>query len=264
MSGWRCLQVAVTSGPRATTWPMPLGDKPSHGARELTNKVRQRPLRRPHASRRRSPHPRRPVAAEIMAVALAGHHQLSGAPVDVVDRQGRHLATARPQPRQHRQDRDVAASGAAPPITTLQHRATSSTATARTTPRYANPKRVWRWGCVAGRRRHLRRHPHPAGRQRCRHHPQTHQLIDAAAGRPVSPNLAQRMITISFEQLQAIPGVVAMSHSIVRLAATRTILRSGVVDYLVIDDELAHALLVDSPMLVETTGSPRSVDPDTR
>jgi len=27
----------------------------------------------------------------------------------------------------------------------------------------------------------------------------------------VSPNLAQRMITISFEQLQAIPGVVAMS-----------------------------------------------------
>ena len=78
----------------------------------------------------------------------------------------------------------------------------------------------------------------------------------------MSPNLAQRMITISFEQLQAIPGVV--SHGIVRLAATRAILRSGVVDYLVIDDELAHALLVDSPMLVETTGSPRSVDPDTR
>src|SRR6478735_4301719 len=127
-------------------------------------------------------------------------------------------------------------------------RATSSTATARTTPRYANPKRVWRWGCVAGRRRH----------------PQTRHLIDAAAGRPVSPNLAQRMITISFEQLQAIPGVVAMSHGIVRLAATRAILRSGVVDYLVIDDELAHALLVDSPMLVETTGSPRSVDPDMR
>ena len=70
MSGGRCLQVAVTSGPRATTWPMPLGDKPSHGARELTNKVRQRPLRRPHDSRRRSPHPRRPVAAEITAVAL--------------------------------------------------------------------------------------------------------------------------------------------------------------------------------------------------
>jgi len=39
------------------------------------------------------------------------------------------------------------------------------------------------------------------------------------------------MITISFEQLQAIPGVV--SHGIVRLAATRAILRSGVVDYLV-------------------------------
>jgi hypothetical protein len=96
MSGGRCLQVAVTSGPRATTWPMPLGDKPSHGARELTNKVRQRPLRRPHDCRRRSPHPRRPVAAEITAVALAGHHQLSGAPVDVVDRQGRHLARRDP------------------------------------------------------------------------------------------------------------------------------------------------------------------------
>ena len=69
------------------------------------------------------------------------------------------------------------------------------------------------------------------------------------------------MITISFEQLQAIPGVV--SHGIVRLAATRAILRSGVVDYLVIDDELAHGFSL-SPMLVETTGSPRSVDPDTR
>jgi hypothetical protein len=55
-----------------------------------------------------------------------------------------------------------------------------------------------------------------------------------------------------------------MSHGIVRLAATRALLRSGVVDYLVIDDELAHALLVDSPMLVETTGSQRRVDPDIR
>ena len=241
---------------------MPLGDKPSHGARELTNKVRQRPLRRPHDCRRRSPHPRRPVAAEITAVALAGHHQLSGAPVDVVDRQGRHLARRDPS---RASTVRIATSRRPVPLRRSQPcniRATSSTATARTTPRYANPKRVWRWGCVAGRRRHLRRHPHPAGRQRCRHHPQTHHLIDAAAGRPVSPNLAQRMITISFEQLQAIPGVV--SHGIVRLAATRAILRSGVVDYLVIDDELAHALLVDSPMLVETTGSPRSVDPDTR
>ena len=78
----------------------------------------------------------------------------------------------------------------------------------------------------------------------------------------MSPNLAQRMITISFEQLQAIPGVV--SHGIVRLAATRALLRSGVVDYLVIDDELAHALLVDNPILVETTGSQRRVDTDIR
>jgi len=159
MSGGRCLQVAVTSGPRATTWPMPLGDKPSHGARELTNKVRQRPLRRPHDCRRRSPHPRRPVAAEITAVALAGHHQLSGAPVDVVDRQGRHLARRDPS---RASTVRIATSRRPVPLRRSQPcniRATSSTATARTTPRYANPKRVWRWGCVAGRRRHLRRHP---------------------------------------------------------------------------------------------------------
>jgi DNA-binding transcriptional regulator LsrR (DeoR family) len=91
---------------------------------------------------------------------------------------------------------------------------------------------------------------------------ETMGILFGEDGRPVSPNLAQRMITISFEQLQAIPVVVAMSHGIVRLAATRALLRSGVVDYLVIDDELAHALLVDSPMLVETTGSQRRVDPD--
>jgi DNA-binding transcriptional regulator LsrR (DeoR family) len=93
---------------------------------------------------------------------------------------------------------------------------------------------------------------------------ETMGILFGEDGRPVSPNLAQRMITISFEQLQAIPVVVAMSHGIVRLAATRALLRSGVVDYLVIDDELAHALLVDNPMLVETTGSQRRLDPDIR
>jgi hypothetical protein len=117
MSGWRCLQVAVTSGPRATTWPMPLGDKPSHGARELTNKVRQPPLRRPHDSRRRSPRPRRPAASSrrwpLPVTTNSPVCQLMSST------EGRHLATARPQPRQHRQDRDVAASGAGPPITTL-------------------------------------------------------------------------------------------------------------------------------------------------
>jgi DNA-binding transcriptional regulator LsrR (DeoR family) len=93
---------------------------------------------------------------------------------------------------------------------------------------------------------------------------ETMGILFGEDGRPVSPNLAQRMITISFEQLQAIPVMVAMSHGIARLAATRALLRSGVVDYLVIDDELAHALLVDNPMLVETTGSQRRVDPDIR
>ena len=33
---------------------------------------------------------------QLTAVALAGHHQLSGVPVDVVDRQGRHLAPPQP------------------------------------------------------------------------------------------------------------------------------------------------------------------------
>ena len=93
---------------------------------------------------------------------------------------------------------------------------------------------------------------------------ETMGILFGEDGRPVSPNLARRMITISFEQLEAMPAVVAMSHGIVRLAATRALLRSGVVDYLVIDDELAHPLLVDNPMLVETTGSQRSVEPDIR
>jgi hypothetical protein len=46
----RCAPMTASparSQARATTWPMPLGDKPSHGARELRNKVRQPPFRRP-------------------------------------------------------------------------------------------------------------------------------------------------------------------------------------------------------------------------
>ena len=79
--------------------------------------------------------------------------------------------------------------------------------------------------------------------------------------------VAQSRPADDHDQFRTAPGDTGSGrhvHGIVRLAATRTILRSGVVDYLVIDDELAHALLVDSPMLVETTGSQRRVDTDIR
>jgi DNA-binding transcriptional regulator LsrR (DeoR family) len=62
-------------------------------------------------------------------------------------------------------------------------------------------------------------------------------------GKPAAPEIARRMVTISFEQLQAIPVVIAMSRGAARLQATRAILRSGVADYLVLDDELAQGLL---------------------
>jgi hypothetical protein len=108
---------AVTSGPRATTWPMPLGDKPSHGARELTNKVRQPPLRRPHDSRRRSPRPRRPAASSRRLPLPV----TTNSPVyQLMSSTDRAATSPRRDPSRASTVR-IAASGAGPPITTLQH-----------------------------------------------------------------------------------------------------------------------------------------------
>lgn len=62
-------------------------------------------------------------------------------------------------------------------------------------------------------------------------------------GRPLTPSISRRLIGISFEQLSAIPTVILMSRSLVRLAATRSILLSGVADYLIVDQALAEALV---------------------
>ena len=139
----RCAPMTASpagSQARATTWLMPLGDKPSHGPSELRNRMRQPPIpatvptvvgdRRAHVDRQRQ---------QFTVAALAGHHRLSDAPVDVVDRQGRHLATPQPQARQHRQ---IAKSRRPVPVRRSQPsniRATSSPATARTTPRSRQP-----------------------------------------------------------------------------------------------------------------------------
>jgi DNA-binding transcriptional regulator LsrR (DeoR family) len=72
---------------------------------------------------------------------------------------------------------------------------------------------------------------------------ETMGILFGEDGRPKSPHISRRLITINFRQLQAIPQVVAMSHGIARLEATLAILRSGAVDHLVIDDELATGLL---------------------
>lgn len=72
-------------------------------------------------------------------------------------------------------------------------------------------------------------------------------ILFAEDGGPVSADLGRRLVTIGFEQLRAIPTVIAMSHGIQRAAATRAVLRSGMVDVLLVDDELAVALLAAAP-----------------
>lgn len=62
------------------------------------------------------------------------------------------------------------------------------------------------------------------------------------SGQPCIPEISRRLITISFDHLRAIQTVVAVSHGLVRLAATRSVLLSGIVDHLIIDETLADAL----------------------
>lgn len=62
-------------------------------------------------------------------------------------------------------------------------------------------------------------------------------------GRPLSPEISRRLIGITYEQLQAIPTVIVTSRGLVRLAATRAVLLSGVADLLIVDQSLAEALL---------------------
>ena len=52
--------------------------------------------------------------------AFAGDHELTHAPVDVVESQARHFAGTQPETDKQSQDREVAAAKGAPPITARQ------------------------------------------------------------------------------------------------------------------------------------------------
>lgn len=63
------------------------------------------------------------------------------------------------------------------------------------------------------------------------------------AGRPLSVDLSERLITISGTQLQAIPEVLAIAFGSAKAEAVRGAVRGGLVSSLVVDSALAHALL---------------------
>ena len=70
-------------------------------------------------------------------------------------------------------------------------------------------------------------------------------FIDAA-GDPVDSALAQRLITVSCDQLRAIPHVIGLVTGASRAEVVRASVRGGLVDSLVTDSELALALLDDA------------------
>ncbi len=67
----------------------------------------------------------------------------------------------------------------------------------------------------------------------------------SAEGEPVRTELADRMIGISAEQMQAIPEVVVIPYGTAKARAVRAALRSGLVDGIVTHTSLAHAVLAD-------------------
>jgi DNA-binding transcriptional regulator LsrR (DeoR family) len=68
----------------------------------------------------------------------------------------------------------------------------------------------------------------------------------AEDGAPVPTRLADRMIGISAEQMQAIPEVIAVPYGTAKLRAVRAGLRSGLIGGLVTHTGLARALLEDT------------------
>jgi len=68
-------------------------------------------------------------------------------------------------------------------------------------------------------------------------------VLVAADGSPVQTELADRMITISAEQMRAIPEVIVIPYGIGKAAAVRAALLSGLVDGIVTHTSLARAVL---------------------
>lgn len=71
---------------------------------------------------------------------------------------------------------------------------------------------------------------------------ETMGLFFDASGEVVTPDLGHRILTVSADRLRDVPTVVALSRGPGRVEATRAVLRSGVVDRLVLDTDLAEAL----------------------
>lgn len=68
------------------------------------------------------------------------------------------------------------------------------------------------------------------------------RLLDGE-GRPVHTDLDERTIGVSVEQLVQAPEVIAVARGASRADAVRAAVRSGIVTYLVINSELAEAIL---------------------
>ncbi|MFC4866436.1 sugar-binding transcriptional regulator [Streptomonospora arabica] len=68
------------------------------------------------------------------------------------------------------------------------------------------------------------------------------RLFDTA-GRIVAASLSERVIGVTAEELQAVPHRIVSSHGAFRAEATRAAVRAGLVHTLVVDSELAAALL---------------------
>lgn len=72
---------------------------------------------------------------------------------------------------------------------------------------------------------------------------ETMGVFFAADGTVVRPELSDRLVTVSADRLRDIQTVVAIARGAERAPATRAVLRSGVVDRLVVDQDLAEALV---------------------
>jgi DNA-binding transcriptional regulator LsrR (DeoR family) len=67
-----------------------------------------------------------------------------------------------------------------------------------------------------------------------------------ADGKPVRTELAERMIGINHEQMQAIPEVIAIPYGVAKAPAVRAAVRSGLIGGLVTHTALAELLLEDA------------------
>ncbi|MCS6711708.1 MarR family transcriptional regulator [Brachybacterium sp. EF45031] len=64
-----------------------------------------------------------------------------------------------------------------------------------------------------------------------------------AAGEPLGPPTADRVVAVTVDQLRAVPDVLAVAAGAEKAPGLASVLRSGAVDTLVVDTELARAVL---------------------